>query len=142
MKIRDIMTPAPATIDPQAPLSAALGAMRERRIRHLPVVEIDGRLVGILTDRDLRRACFARLTTMRESDRDLTVEECMSWAVVTTHPEASLGQAATVMCERRIGALPVVLDGRLVGIVTEHDLLRVLARAYPGTGVDPDAVLW
>jgi len=138
----DIMTRDPVTIEPQAPLSAALETMRERRIRHLPVVDGAGRLVGILTDRDLRHACFARIRALTESFTDITVEEVMTWAVVTIHPEASLRQAAAVMFDRRIGGLPVVRDGRLVGILTERDLLRALAREPSTPRIDLDSLLW
>ena len=142
MRVRDIMTSQPATIAPEAPLGAALAAMRERQIRHLPVVDEGGRLVGILTDRDLRQATFARFRALHEAERDLTVQDAMSWAVVTTHPDATIGHAAAVMFERRIGSLPIVEDGRLVGILTERDLLRALMKEYPARGWDADAFLW
>lgn len=142
VRVRDIMTTRPVTIGPEAPLGAALQAMREKEIRHLPVVDDGGRLVGILTDRDLRQASFARFRALREADRDLTVQDAMSWAVVTTHPEATTAQAAAVMFERRIGSLPVVEDGRLVGILTERDLLAALMKESPGAGVDPEILAW
>lgn len=142
VRVRDIMTTRPVTIGPEAPLAAALQAMREKEIRHLPVVDEGGRLVGILTDRDLRQASFARFRALREADRDLTVQDAMSWAVVTTHPEATTAQAAAVMFERRIGSLPVVEDGRLVGILTERDLLTALMKESPGAGVDPEILAW
>lgn len=66
----------------------------------------------------------------------------MTWAVVTIHPEASLRQAAAVMFDRRIGGLPVVRDGRLVGILTERDLLRALAREPSTPRIDLDSLLW
>jgi CBS domain-containing protein len=139
--VEDIMTRDPVTISPEAPLGVALQTMRQRQIRHLPVVDSDGRLVGMLTDRDLRHACFARIKALTQSFMDITVEEVMTWAVVTIHPEASLRQAASVMFERRIGGLPVVREGRLVGILTERDLLSVFAReASPR--VDLDSLLW
>ena len=142
MRVRDLMTPRPATIVAEAPLGVALATMRERQIRHLPVLEDSGRLVGILTDRDLRRAMFARARSMHEADRDLMVQDAMSWAVVTIHPDDPLARAAAVMFEQRVGSLPVVEDGRLVGILTERDLLRALMRAYPTRGWDVEDLLW
>ncbi len=130
-KVRDIASPDPVTIGPEAPLAAALAAMRERDVRHLPVVDDAGRLVGILTDRDLRRAAYARARALREARRDLLVQDVMSCAVVTTHPEASIAEAAGELYERRVGSLPVVDRGRLVGILTERDLLRAIARLLP-----------
>jgi CBS domain-containing protein len=140
--VQDIMSRDPVTIGPDAPLGVALETMRRREIRHLPVVDADGRLVGILTDRDLRQACFARTRALRESFTDLRVEDVMTWAVVTIPPGASLRQAAAVMFDRRIGGLPVVSDGRLVGILTERDLLSVFARQVSTTPVDVDSLLW
>ena len=142
MRVRDVMTSEPATIAPEAPLGAALATMRERQIRHLPVVDEGGRLVGILTDRDLRQATFARFRALHEAERDLTVQDAMSWAVVTTRPDSTIAHAAAVMFERRIGSLPVVEDGRLVGILTERDLLRALMKEYPARAWDADAFLW
>jgi CBS domain-containing protein len=140
--VEDIMTRDPVTISPEAPLGVALQTMRQRQIRHLPVVDSESRLVGMLTDRDLRHACFARIKALTESFADIRVDEVMTWAVVTIHPEATLRQAAAVMFERRIGGLPVVREGRLVGILTERDLLSVLAREASTPRVDLDALLW
>ena len=142
MRVRDVMTADPATIAPEAPLGVALATMRERQIRHLPVVEDTGRLVGILTDRDLRQATLARARSLQEAERDLTVQDAMSWAVVTIHPGDPLARAAAIMFERRVGSLPVVENARLVGILTERDLLRALMRAYPARDWDAEDLLW
>jgi acetoin utilization protein AcuB len=105
--------------------------MRETGIRHLPVVEETGRLLGILTDRDVRHAAFvpALVGYMTWHSRQLKaprVRDVMTWSVVTTHPDATLGHAGLTMFQRRIGSLPVVEDGRLVGILTDTDLLRAM----------------
>ena len=136
MKVKDIMTRGPVTIMPEAPLAAALAAMREKEIRHLPVVDTDGGFDRIITDRDLRQARLARFRAVTEARRDLTVQDAMTCAVVTIYPEATVARAAAVMFERRIGSLPVVENGQLVGILTERDLLKALAEESPGRGSD------
>lgn len=155
MKVKDVMTRDPVSIDPEAPLGTAIDVMRRKRIRHLPVVDDTGRLMGIITDRDLRQATFApalaehlslgaqrRLRGIGQALEDLRVKHAMTWVVVTTDPEAPIARAAVVMFERRIGSLPVVADGKLVGILTERDLLLALAREFPDTGVDQEGFLW
>ena len=129
--ILEVMSRDPLTIGPDVLARAANELMRARGIRHLPVVDAAGRLVGIVTDRDLAHAAFmpflspylggspTRLTAMR-------VRDVMSWSVVTTSPNATLAQAGLTMFQRRIGCLPVVEEGRLVGIITERDMLRAL----------------
>jgi acetoin utilization protein AcuB len=116
--------------------------MREKEIRHLPVVDPDGRLVGIVTDRDLRQASLARLHALRERDRDLTVQDVMTWAVITTGPDVPVNHAVAAMYERRIGSLPVVEDGRLVAILTEGDLLRTLMKEFPDRATAVEPFLW
>jgi acetoin utilization protein AcuB len=118
--------------------------MRDRKIRHLPVVEHGGRLVGMLTDRDVRHAALVPalaeyLPWELRRLKSLRIRDVMTWSVVTTHPEATVAQAGVTMFQRRIGSLPVVDDGRLVGILTETDLLSALTR---GQETDPDALEW
>lgn len=133
-KVRDVMTSKPQTIGPDVPTRTAITLMRDKQIRHLPVLNEAGRVVGMLTDRDLRHATFvpalsehlaweaARLKSPR-------VRDVMSWTVVTTSPDATLVQAALTMFQRRIGSLPVVEDGRLIGILTDHDVIRAFNAA-------------
>jgi CBS domain-containing protein len=136
------MTPAPVTIAPEASLAAALATMRQHEIRHLPVVDADGRFVGIVTDRDLRQASFARFRTLTESSQDLMVQDVMTCGVVTIDPRATVARAATVMFERRIGSLPVVENGQIVGILTERDLLKLLMRESPKLEAALAGFLW
>jgi acetoin utilization protein AcuB len=155
MKVRDVMTPDPITIDPEAPLGTATALMRSKGIRHLPVVDEAGRLVGVITDRDLRQATVApalaehlseggqrRLRGLAQALEDVRVRDAMTWAVATIDPEATVQEAALRMFERRVGSLPVVRDGRLVGILTERDLLRALAREHPAVSAEVEAFLW
>jgi acetoin utilization protein AcuB len=156
VKARDVMTRDPITIDPDAPVGTALAVMKERGVRHLLVVADDGRLVGVVTDRDLRTAAFApgvaeylsasgrrRLRGLSDTLENLRVRHVMTWDAVTLSPDAPVAQAAALMLEGRFGCLPVIEQGRLVGIVTELDVLRALAVTLPSVrGADPDTFLW
>ena len=154
MKVKEVMTRDPITVDPEAPLGTAMDVMRTKQIRHLPVVDDDGQLAGIVTDRDLRQATFApalaehlgrggqrRLRGLGQALEDLTVKDAMTWVVVTTHPEATTAQAASLMYERRVGSLPVVKNGKLIGILTERDLLKALRTEYPAIP-ETESFLW
>jgi CBS domain-containing protein len=150
------MTKNPLTIDPDAPIATARATMIEREFRHLPVVDDAGHLVGMVSDRDLRNAAITpvieeylspaarrRLRGADEALDRLRVRDVMRWGAVTTPPDAPVAQAAAVMFEARVSSLPVVEAGALVGIVTERDLLRVLAATLPPVkGIDPDTFLW
>lgn len=119
------------TIGIGASVREAVALMRERGIRHLPVLNAGGRLIGIVTDRDLRQVIFdvavGRVGTDVQRLGDLGVREVMTWGVVTVTPATDLGAAASVMRERRLGALPVVDEAAdVVGILTERDLLDAL----------------
>jgi len=155
MRVEDVMTRDPYAIDPEAPLGTAIDVMRIKEIRHLPVVDESGELMGIITDRDLRQAVFTpaiaeylslraqrRLRGIGQALDDLRVKDAMTWVVVTTHPQATVSHAALLMFERRVGCLPVVEHGKLVGILTERDLLKALIREYPETRVVPESFLW
>ena len=142
--VKNVMTENPLTVGPDAPLRQAVNLMRERKIRHLPVVEDGGRLVGMLTDRDVRHAALVpalaqHLPWELRRLKSLRIRDVMTWSVVTTHPEATLAQAGVIMFQRRIGSLPVVEEGRLVGILTETDVLSALTK---GQETDPDALVW
>lgn len=156
MTVKQIMTTSPITIDPDAPVATAIAVMREKQIRHLPVTAEDGRPIGMVTDRDLRTALLApafmeylsreaarRLRLAGQSLEHLRVRDVMTWDAVTIGPEAPGAQAAALMVEGRFGCLPVVDHGKLVGIVTEIDVLKALAATLPSVkGLDPDTYLW
>ena len=156
LRVRDVMTKTPLTIDPEVRLAIAVAVMRERELRHLPVVDDTGRLIGIVTDRDLRSAIFApafaeylsgearrRLRSLATTLQNLRVQDVMTWDAITIGPAAPIAQAAAVMTSARIGCLPVVDGARLVGIVTERDALKALASTLPSVrGDDPDTYFW
>jgi acetoin utilization protein AcuB len=140
LRVRDFMTTSPVSIQPDALVAGAAEMMRTRKLRHLPVTDRGGRLVGIVTDRDLRQVIFdpaiqARLGRSADALKTLTVRDVMTWGVVTARPETSIRNAAWLMREQRVGALPVLRSGRLVGIVTEHDVMRAFEEA-----LDTDAL--
>jgi acetoin utilization protein AcuB len=146
MKVGDVMTKHPLVVDLDAPVRVAADLMRSKGIRHLPVVDADAHVLGIVTDRDLRHAVFlpalaghAGLAPHRV--KALRVRDVMTWSVVTTHAETELVQAALTLFQRRIGSLPVVEDRRLVGILTEHDVFAALKK---GSGAEDEAdfFLW
>ncbi len=122
------MSLGPVTIHPGATVREALSLTRSRRIRHLPVTE-GKRLVGIISDRDLRDVCPSVLDPGHEELLDRTkVQEIMHRNPITAHPLDHIGEAARLLYEHRIGCLPVVSGGELMGIVTETDILRSLVQ--------------
>ena len=126
--VRQLMTANPETLPPTATMQEAIELEMRRRIRHIPVVE-DGALVGIVTDRDLKRATPSVLSGVDRAEYERVVAETplgrvMTRDPMTVTPDTSLRAAVQVFVERKYGALPVVEDGRLVGILTESDVMR------------------
>jgi acetoin utilization protein AcuB len=131
MNVAAVMTKDLLVVGLDTPVREAAELMRSRIIRHLPVLDDTGRVAGIVTDRDLRHAAFLPALAGRvcwEAHRLSAplVRDIMTWSVVTTRPDVPLEQAALTMFQRRIGSLPVVEDGRLVGILTERDVFTGL----------------
>jgi len=136
MRVSELMSKRVWTIGMSDSCHEAAARMCREKIRHLPVVADDGTLQGIVTDRDLRHHLFGpgvfghignvSVHTLLKAH---SVKEIMSFPVVSVEPAASLEDAARLMRERKIGALPVVEAGRVVGILTETDLLRHICRA-------------
>ena len=124
--VKDSMTCEVVALPPQSTAGEALALCRERRIRHLPVLE-DDRLVGIVSDRDLRSATPALGEPARaEALGRILVHEVMTREVATAHPDDPIEEAANAMRERKIGCLPVIEDDALVGIVTSSDVMEAL----------------
>lgn len=131
MKIREIMSRPVETLDRNDTLSLAGDLMNMKRIRHLPVLD-EGNVVGIVTQRDLFRAGLSTVMgfgskAQKEFMRTVLVKEVMNEGVITISPEADVPEAARLMLEKKIGCLPVVEGGRLIGLVSESDLVRLLA---------------
>jgi acetoin utilization protein AcuB len=115
MMVRHWMTERVETVRPGDDVASVRARFRARRVRQFPVVA-DGKLVGIVTDRDVRA----------ERDPTAKVETVMTPGPVTTDPATSVEEAAAVLRAHKIGALPVMEGGRLVGIVSESDMLQAL----------------
>jgi CBS domain-containing protein len=131
MKVRELMTANVATVARNDELTIADDIMTMKRVRHLPVVE-DGRLVGILSQPDLFKAALSTAMGFGEKARKeflktVPVKEVMTEEVLTIDPDADVRAAAHLMLDRRVGCLPVLEKGKLVGMITETDLLRVVA---------------
>jgi CBS domain-containing protein len=127
MKVKDIMVKEVATLDINDELSLANDIMRLGRIRHLPVVE-GSRLVGIISERDLFRSSLAHALgygdqASRDLMKTLRIKDIMVSGVITIPPDMELCDATKLMVEEKIGCLPVVEDNRLVGLITETDIL-------------------
>jgi acetoin utilization protein AcuB len=132
MLVRALMTGDPITVPPDSPVLEARQLMTDRRIRHLLVTR-DGVLLGIVTDRDIRLNMPSQATSLSVWELNylltkLTVGEVMTRSVITTGPDRDARDAAELMLEHKIGALPVVDAGKLVGILTETDVLRAFIR--------------
>jgi CBS domain-containing membrane protein len=128
LTVRDLMAENPATLDRNETLDIPDTIMSLGRIRHMPVVE-DGKVVGILSQRDLFRSAlivalgFGRKTTSTLI-KTIRIKEVMTKPAITIRADAAVSDAARLMIEEKIGCLPVVENERLVGLITETDILR------------------
>lgn len=138
MNVGDKMTKDVITISPKEGLMVAKHILDEKRIRHLPVVS-GGRLVGIITDRDIRRNLPSPITGLEIHEisyllEKLQVQKVMTREVISVTPETSIEAAANLLLDHKIGGLPVLDGERLVGIITEGDVLRALIERKQAEG--------
>jgi acetoin utilization protein AcuB len=131
--IRDLMTPAPISVSPSIPVDEARALMQQQRIRHLPVLE-NGQLVGIVSDRDIRLVLPSPATSLSVYEigyllAGLTVGEIMTYFPVTIGADRLVAEAIKRMLAYKIGALPVVEKGKLIGILTRTNLLQAFLQA-------------
>jgi CBS domain-containing membrane protein len=134
--VRDLMSGTVVTLTRGQSLPLARELMAMKRLRHLPVVDEDGLLVGLVTHRDLLAAAVSSLAPLSEEDRaelqfKIPVARAMSEHVWTISPDAPADAAARLMLDHRIGCLPVTEGRRLVGIITEADLVEAAAILLP-----------
>lgn len=136
LKVRDLMSPDVETLYNDETMDLANTVMTLGRIRHLPVTNREGKLLGLLTHRDLLRA-FAELYRDEGPSADearVSVTDIMTQEVTTIAPDAPALEAAEVIWENKFGCLPVVQGGKVVGIITEADFVRVAIKQLGDPG--------
>lgn len=133
VRVADVMTRPATVFRSEMTVGAAVKAMRARKIRHAPVVDAKGALIGIVSDGDLRQVIpdAAELGSLEELGRALnvrTLRDVITWGPVTVTPSTGIRQAAQLLHANKIGALPVIDRGRVAGILTGTDVLKTLIR--------------
>jgi len=126
--VKEIMMSSPVTLKPEDTLDLANDLISLGRIRHIPVVE-DGRLVGLLSERDLIGAAAARIFGLKQKSKSallksVLIKDVMKKKIITVASDTKIGDAARLMADKKIGCVPVMNDGTLVGLVTTTDILR------------------
>jgi acetoin utilization protein AcuB len=137
MLVKDRMTLDPVTVTLDTSFPDAFHLIREERIRHLPVVDEEGKLLGVVARTDLLHASPSTATTLSVFEMNfllanLHVREVMSTPPVTVSEGAPLEEAARVMVEKKIGCLPAMRDGELVGLITETDIFEIFVEILGG----------
>jgi acetoin utilization protein AcuB len=130
MLVKERMSHPVITIHPDIPILDAFNLMRKEHIRRLPVVDKKGRLIAIVSERDLLHASPSDATSLSVWEVNylltkLMVEKVMTTPVITISEATTLEEAARIMADNKIGGLPVLREGRLVGIITETDLFKI-----------------
>lgn len=136
MRVRELMNRTLVTVADTSSCKEAVVRMHRARVRHLPVLNANGDLVGVVTDRDLRHHLFhpdvyraLGVTAVDLLLQKVAVRDIMSSPPITADAGEEIPDAARVMVEKKVGSLPVTERGHLVGILTESDLLREICRA-------------
>ncbi len=145
MLVGTFMTAEPVTVAPETSLQQALDLMHQRRVRRFPVLNAAGRLVGIVSEKDLLNAAPSPATPLAQRElqammTDLTVGQVMTPEVIAVSPDVPLEEAARLMADNKIGGLPVLDEQHwLIGIITETDVFRsmldLLGARRPGLRV-------
>lgn len=130
MLVGERMTKRPITTTPDTPIDEALKLMRDSKVRRLPVLDKKGKLVGIVTEKDLLYVSPSPATSLSIYElhyliSKIKVEDVMAKNVITVTEYTPLEEAARIMADNKIGSLPVMRDDKLVGIITETDLFKV-----------------
>ena len=131
MLVKDWMTTNPLMVGPDTSVMKASQMMKENSIRHLPVVNDNEELVGIVSDRDLKEASPSKATTLDVHElyyllSELKIKDIMTRNVLSVSPRDTVEKAAVVMLEKKIDALPVEEEGKVVGILSQGDVFKVL----------------
>ncbi len=135
MLIRERMSHPVVTVQAEASMQEALDIMRKERIRRLPVVNKRGQLVGIVTETDLAKASPSSATTLsrweiRELVGKVKVEEIMTTEVISVSDDTPIEEAARIMADCDVSGLPVMREGKLVGLITETDLFKIFLELF------------
>src|SRR6266513_6171459 len=130
--VREIMMGSPVTLKPEDTLDLANDIISLGRIRHIPVVE-DGRLVGLLSERDLMGATASQIFGLKPRSKSallksVLIKDVMRKKVITVTSDTKVADAAHLMADKKIGCVPVMSNGTLVGLVTTTDILRYVER--------------
>ncbi|HEY6580458.1 MAG TPA: CBS and ACT domain-containing protein [Rubrobacter sp.] len=133
LRVRDSMTRDVFTLGPEASAAEAWALCNDHNIRHVPVVEED-RLVGLVSDRDLRDVRGGGGDRESDTPRWVRLGDMMTKNIVTIHPLDTIEHAAREIYDRKIGCLPVVAEGELVGIITSADMMRTLIELVGARG--------
>ncbi len=137
MLVKHRMTPNPLTVMTDTSLKEALELVRSKPFRHLPVVDEEGKLVGIVTEKSLVYASPTSTTTLSVFEVDyilshITMKQIIGDPVITVEPDLPIEEAARIMLDHRIGCLPVVEDDELIGIISDTDIFRVFVEGLGG----------
>lgn len=135
MLVRDRMTVHPLTISQEESISGAHRYMQQQNIRHLPVLDRAGKMVGVVTEEDLVKAEPSGMTLLSVWEihsllDKVKVKDVMVRDVITTTEDAPIEEIAHIMLDLKIGCLPVMRDGKLVGIITESDIFRTFMELF------------
>jgi CBS domain-containing membrane protein len=130
LKVKDIMTEEVFVLNSSQTLELVRSLMRIKHVRHVPIVDPDNTFVGLITHRDLLSQTISHLAEIDEEeqeylDRNIRIMNIMKTDVMTIAPEMDVCTAITQILENKYGCLPVVENGKLVGIVTEADFLNL-----------------
>ena len=128
MIIEEIMKTDVITLQPEDTIHSALLIMREKKIRHIPIVDSEQHLLGLVTERDIKDATPSPLFEKKRLEKELTIplEQIMNPNVITGHPLDFVEEVAGILYEHRIGCLPIVVNKKVVGIITGTDILRTM----------------
>jgi acetoin utilization protein AcuB len=135
MLVGERMTKRPITVTEDTTLPEALELMRKEKIRRLPVLDKHGKLVGIVTELDLLRASPSPATSLSVYEipyllAKVKMREIMTTNVITVTEDTPIEEAARIMADNKIGGLPVMRDGKLVGIITETDIFKLFLELF------------
>ncbi|WP_453994388.1 acetoin utilization AcuB family protein [Bacillus nitroreducens] len=141
MIIEEIMKKNVITLAPNDTIATAIKLMDENKIRHIPIVDVNQHVIGLISDRDLRDAKPSILDfTNHDKKLDTKIKEIMVRNVITGHPLDFVEEVSAIFYENRIGCLPIESNGKLVGIITETDLLHTFVQLtganQPGTQLE------